>query len=115
MAPARMNIGDRSFWLVALLGGFILSSVGCTSTFPGGLTEAEWYELPPDKRAELQLQQDRVEAARLANLERELDRAERRREYDEITNSPPVEPSIKLSPEDTAAINQLVEEHHTPR
>ena len=91
----------------ALLVGVGLSILtGCTPLYPGGLSEAEWSSLPPEKRAELRLRQDQVNAARQSNWEQELTRAEMRREHDEKMKQK-TEPSIRLSPEDAAAINSL--------
>ncbi len=87
----------------ALFLGIGLSALtGCTPMFPGGLSEAEWNSLGPGKRAELTLRQQQVDTARQANFEQQLNRTERRREYEQKT-----QPSIRLSPEDTAAINAL--------
>lgn len=40
---------------------------GCTQTYPGGLTKQEWDSLPPERRAQLQLQQDQIDQQRRAN------------------------------------------------
>ena len=45
--------------------------VGCQPTYPGGLSQQEWEALPPEKRAELKLQQDTLDEQRRANASRE--------------------------------------------
>ena len=44
---------------------------GCQPTYPGGLNEREWNALPPERKAQLQLQQDSVDEQRRANSNQE--------------------------------------------
>ena len=88
--------------MAALSACLSLFSASCVPIYPGGLTEEEWNSLPPDRRAELRLQQQQVDAARQANFQASLDRAERQREFDKR-----LEPKIHLSPQEAAELNAL--------
>lgn len=44
---------------------------GCQPTYPGGLSQQEWQALPPEKRAQLQLQQDQLDEQHRANTSQE--------------------------------------------
>ena len=87
------------------LAGLAILQVSCVPMYPGGLTEKEWNSLPPDRRAELRLQQEQVDAARQANVQAAMDRAERQREYE---NS--FEPKVYLTPKQAGALNALTPE-----
>lgn len=90
---------------LAASGAFLVALfTGCAPTYPGGLTEEEFNALPSEKRAELTIAQERADAAQQANIQRSLDRYERQREFEASRK-----PTIKLSDEETKALNSLTE------
>lgn len=78
----------------------------CGPSYPGGLSEAEFKSLTPEKRAQLEIEQERADAARQANLERDMDRYEREREFNEV-NKAASEPSVHLTKKQTRQLNKL--------
>ena len=64
-----------------LAGGLFLA--GCGPTYPGGLSEEEWNSLPPDERARLQIEQDRLDEERRENYSQDYDRQQRTRQRQE--------------------------------
>lgn len=79
----------------------------CAPTYPGGLSEAEWNSLSPDRKAELNLRQQQLDATRLSNVESEMLRAEQRREHDQQHLEKELQNSIHLSKKDQQLINSL--------
>ena len=85
---------------------FAFGFVSCGPSYPGGLSEPEWNSLSPAKKADLQLRPDQVDAARMAPIEQDLDRAEQSHELDQKMEAK-YPPSVRLSPTETAEINEL--------
>jgi hypothetical protein len=55
--------------LVAL-SAFVFAS--CGNMHPGGLSDEEWYSLPPARRAELELKQEKLNEQRSRDINQEI-------------------------------------------
>jgi hypothetical protein len=55
---------------LAAVSAFVFAS--CGPMHPGGLSDEEWYSLPPAKRAQLELQQERLNEQRSRDINQEI-------------------------------------------
>ena len=56
----------------AMVCSSALFLVSCVSMHPGGLSDEEWYSLSPEKRAKLELQQERLNEQRSRDIQQEV-------------------------------------------
>jgi len=70
--------------LVAL-SAFVFTS--CVNMHPGGLSDEEWYSLPPTKRAELELKQEKLNEQRSRDVNQEIHWNKQDKAYDNSYNS----------------------------